>query len=119
MKKDVSVYLSDILESLSKIQEYASNVNDADFYEDTKLQDAIYRRLEVIGEAVKNVPIDFREKHKSIPWRQIAAMRDVLIHEYDGVELDRVWQVVVEEVPQLKSKMLKIKEVANLPQFRK
>ncbi len=68
------------------------------------------RRLEIIGEAVKNVPEDFRTKYPDIPWRQIAGMRDVLIHAYFGVNLRRVWKVIKEEIPELKLKILKILE---------
>jgi len=66
------------------------------------------RRLEIIGEAVKNIPDDFRAKYPDIPWRQIAGMRDILIHAYFGVELRRVWKVVKEDLPELKLKILKI-----------
>ena len=66
------------------------------------------RRLEIIGEAVKNIPDDFRAKYPDIPWRQIAGMRDVLIHAYFGVNLRRVWKVIKEDLPEIKLKILKI-----------
>ncbi len=81
-----------------------------EFYEDSIVQDAVLRRLEIIGEAVKNVPDDFRAKYPDVPWRQIAGMRDVLIHAYFGVNLRRVWKVVKEDLPGLKLKILKILE---------
>jgi uncharacterized protein with HEPN domain len=72
------------------------------------IQDAVIRRLEIIGEAVKNLPPDFKERYTNIPWQQIAGMRDVLIHEYFGVDLNLTWQTVREDIPSLKSKLEEI-----------
>ena len=108
MQRDVKVFLEDILESIEKIEEYTANIDEEDFYENTIIQDAVLRRLEIIGEAVKNIPDDFREKYPDIPWRQIAGMRDVLIHAYFGVNLRRVWKVAVENIPDLKFKIVRI-----------
>jgi len=80
--------------SIEKIEEYTTDVNEEEFYKNTFVQDAVLRRLEIIGEAVKNIPDDFRAKYPDIPWRQIAGMRDVLIHAYFGVNLRRVWKVI-------------------------
>ena len=108
MKRDVKVFLEDILESIEKIEEYTANIDEEDFYENTIIQDAVLRRLEIIGEAVKNIPDDFREKYPDIPWRQIAGMRDVLIHAYFGVSLRRVWKVIEEDIQDLKFRILRI-----------
>ena len=112
-KRDTRVFLEDILESIEKIEEYTTDVNEEEFYENTFVQDAVIRRLEIIGEAVKNIPDDFRVKYPDIPWRQIAGMRDVLIHAYFGVNLRRVWKVIKEDIPELKLKILKILEDIN------
>lgn len=110
MKRDVKVFLEDILESIEKIEEYTANIDEDDFYENSIIQDAVLRRLEIIGEAVKNILDDFREKYPDIPWKQIAGMRDVLIHAYFGVSLRRVWKVVEEDIQDLKFRILKILE---------
>ena len=109
-KRDVRVFLEDILESIEKIEEYTANVDEEEFCENTFVQDAVLRRLEIIGEAVKNIPDDFRAKYPEIPWRQIAGMRDVLIHAYFGVNLRRVWKVVKEDIPELKLEIMRILE---------
>lgn len=94
-----SDYLFDIQEAMRRIAEYARELSYEQFREDTRTQDAIVRNLEVIGEAAKGLSASFRKKHTYIPWKQMAAMRDRLIHHYFGINLDIVWGVVTEELP--------------------
>lgn len=108
MERDLKVYLEDIIESAKLIENYLDGVSDFDFGKDIGTQDKVIRRLEVIGEAVKNLPDFFREKHKSIPWRQIAGMRDVLTHEYFDVKVRRIWKVAKEDLPKLKNAVVSI-----------
>lgn len=102
------LYIEDILESIDKIEEYIGEIKEEDFYRNTQLQDSVLRRLEIIGEAAKNIPPVFRNKYSIIPWKKMAGMRDVLIHEYFGVNLKRVWRVANKDLPRLKNEILKI-----------
>ena len=105
MKKDPEVFLSHIIDSILLIEEYTNNASETEFHKNRSLQDAIIRRLEIIGEAVKNLPTQFRAKHPEIPWKQIAGMRDILIHEYFDVDLALTWRVVKQEIPVIKKRL--------------
>ena len=99
MKKSLDIYLNDIIESSDLIQKRIKNVTQETFEENIDLQDMIVHRLEIIGEAVKNIPKDFRDAHPEIPWHQPAGMRDKLIHGYDAVDLTIVWDTVTTGLP--------------------
>ncbi|TVR15234.1 MAG: DUF86 domain-containing protein [Balneolaceae bacterium] len=109
-KRKPAVYLQDILESIEHIQRFLDGVSEDDFYENVEKQDAVLRRLEIIGEALKHLPDGIRDNHPDIPWRQIAVMRDIIIHEYFGVTLDMIWVVATEDIHDLKAKVEEIIE---------
>lgn len=113
MKRDIKLYLQDIWESILAIEEYTQGLTEEGFYDNRQVQDAVIRRLEIVGEATKNVDDDFRKRYSDIPWKEMAGMRDVLIHEYFGVNLRRVWQVIKTDLPGLKQKFVVIMEEEN------
>ena len=95
------VYLRHILGSIERIESYAS-VGKEEYLKNTHWQDAIIRNFEVIGEASKRLSEEFKERNAQVPWRSIAGLRDVLIHDYLGVDLNAVWQVIENDLPGLK-----------------
>jgi uncharacterized protein with HEPN domain len=107
-KRKPDVYLQDILESIEHIQRFLDGVSEDKFYENVEKQDAVLRRLEIIGEAVKHLPEKIRKNHPGVPWRQIAGMRDIIIHEYFGVTLEMIWIVATEDISDLKENVEKI-----------
>ncbi len=109
MKKDSEVFIEHILESIELIENYTANKTISDFIESVQLQDSIIRRIEIIGEAVKNLPAEVKSNYPDVPWKNIAGMRDVLIHKYFGTDLELTWEVVQKDIPYLKKENLKIK----------
>ncbi len=108
MKRTHRDYILDILLSIQEIEEFVGDMNFEEFVRDRKTVNAVIRSLEVMGEAVKKIPSEIRDKYPEIPWRYIAGTRDKLIHEYHGVDLEIVWEVIEKEIPPLKPKFEKI-----------
>lgn len=107
MTKDPRVYLAHILECIERIERFTRGGRE-DFFREVLIQDAVIRNVEIIGEAAKRVDDDYRATHPQIPWRGMTALRDVLIHQYEGVELGKVWAVVERNLPQLKQSIKEI-----------
>jgi uncharacterized protein with HEPN domain len=101
MKKDPLVYIDDIRDSIEAIKRYSAGLTKEDFLNSTEKQDAVYRRLEIIGEAANRLPDEFKKQYPQIPWIKIVGMRNVLIHEYDSIDLDRVWETIQKDIPEL------------------
>ena len=109
MKRDIVLFIEDILESIKKIELYTKDISSyAEFSENELIIDGVVRNLEIIGEAVKNIPDSFRNKYPKVPWKDIAGFRDKLSHAYFGVELERVWNILEEDLLGLKKEIKEI-----------
>ncbi len=104
IRKDNLVYVDDILSAIKKINKFCKGIEREDFMKNELLMDAVVRNLEIIGEA-SSLTASFRERHKEIEWRKIIGMRNRIIHAYDTVDFETVWDVVREDLPELKKKL--------------
>ncbi len=101
MSRDVRLFLDDMIAACEKIQRYVAGRPRHGFESDEQAFDAVLKNLEIIGEASKRFPASFKERHPEIQWREIAGLRDIVVHEYFGLDLDIVWDVVSNRVPEL------------------
>ena len=102
MKRDISIYVKDILENTERAEKFVEGMGYGDFARDERTNFAVVRCIEIMGEAAKHIPESTRQKYPEIPWKDIAGMRDKVIHFYFGVNFERVWMVVKEDVPRIK-----------------
>ncbi len=105
--RDESLYLIDILSCMQKIESYTVDGRDA-FLESPMMQDAVIRNLEIIGEATKQLSVELRQSNPDVRWQQMAGLRDILIHAYMKVNLERVWIIVEQDLPELKVRIEEI-----------
>ena len=108
MKRDFILFVEDILEGIKNIEDFSKELSEREFMKDKLRQSAIVRQIEIIGKAVKNIPEEFRKKYLEVEWKKIAGTRDVIIHAYFGIDLDLMWKVIEEDIPELKKQIEKI-----------
>ena len=113
--RDHALYLKDILAAIEAIEEFVGNMDFDNFKSDDKTSSAVICKFEIIGEAAKNVPDSIKADHSGIPWKEIAGMRDKLIHSYFGVDYDLVWKTIKNRLPELKTQMVLLYIFERLP----
>lgn len=111
--RDPALYLKDILESIELIEQFVTGMELEDFKKDIKTSDAVIKRFENIGEATKNIPDDIKTKYPEVPWKEMAGMRDKLVHFYFGVKHELVWAAVKNRLLSIKPLIKKI--LGDLP----
>jgi len=110
MKRNHKLFVKDILECLEKIDEFLGSMDFEQFREDDKTKSAVVRKLEIIGEAAKNIPKQIRQKYRELPWTDMAGMRDKIAHFYFGIDYSIVWEVIKEKLPEIKPVIQKMLE---------
>ena len=100
--RDSKLYLKDILEAILSIEKFVKGINFENFRNDDLKSSAVIRKFEIIGEAARNVPANIKKEYSSIPWKNMAGMRDRLIHFYFGIKYELVWETIKEDIPKIK-----------------
>lgn len=113
-EKNSLIFIEHILENISKIEVFSKSLSKSALTNSDEKQYAIVRAIEVIGEAVKNLPEEFRKKYSQIQWNEIVGTRDKLIHHYFGIDLDIIWKIIKEDIPNLKEQIEQIKSQEKL-----
>ncbi|MFH0711752.1 MAG: DUF86 domain-containing protein [archaeon] len=108
--KEAVVFVEHIIENIRDIEKFTKGVDKKSFLENKEKQNAVVRSLEIVGEAVKNIPQNIKLKYKEIPWREIVGTRDKISHHYFGVDLGLIWKIIKENLPDLKEQMLEIRK---------
>jgi uncharacterized protein with HEPN domain len=109
--RDDSVYVGHVLDAIDRIESYLHGVTEAEFLKTPLIQDGVIHQIQIIGEAAKRLSADFRGRTPTIPWQDIAGMRDKLVHDYIGVDLETVWETATREVPALKSELQNLGDI--------
>ena len=112
-KREYIHFIDDIMDSIQKIEAYSLNLTEDDFLINFEKQDAIARRLEIIGEAVKNIPMEMRNQFPAISWQKIAGLRDIIAHNYFGIIPKRLWNIVKNDIPSFKIQISEVKSKLN------
>ena len=112
-KREFKDYINDIYDAINKIQKFTKNMNFEEFTSDDKTIYAVIRCFEIIGEATKKLPKNVKNEYTNIPWHEMSGIRDKLIHEYFGANLEVVWKTIIEDLPELKQTIKKIVDDMN------
>lgn len=106
--RDYKLYLDDILLAIKKIEKYTKGLSLKGLKKDDLVVDGVVRNLEIIGEAVKNVPLHIKDKHPDVEWKKISGLRDILAHEYFGIDLEILWDIIENKLPSFKKEISRL-----------
>ncbi len=107
-KRPIDLLLNDICQAIDRIEQYIGNLSFDAFSKDQKSVDAVVRNLEIIGEAAIRLPDEFKEKYSEIEWHKVVGLRHRIVHEYFGIDLEIIWQILQKDLPELKQKIMQI-----------
>lgn len=110
MSRNYRIYLQDILDAIQKVETYTTGVSFEIFVSESMRLDAVLRNLQIIGEAAKKIPPEIRQKYPDVSWRQIASFRDILVHEYFRVNLEVVWNIIFNYLPEMRIEIANVLE---------
>ena len=107
-RNDDLALLGDVLDAILRIESYVDGVNKESFLENLMMQDAVMHQIEIVGEASNDISDEFQEKHSDLPWMQMRAIRNKIVHDYRGINLNIIWETVQNDLPSLKEQVRKI-----------
>lgn len=113
-KRPISLLLNDIRQAIDRIEQYIKNLSFDAFSDDQKSVDAVVRNLEIIGEAARRLPEEFKEKYSEIEWYKVVGLRHRIVHEYFGIDLEIIWQILQKDLPELSQKTLELLSEENI-----
>lgn len=118
MKRDPLAYIHDIDDEIARIEDFLTGISEDIFYRDQKTHYAVARSFEIIGEAANQLPKEYKDKFPGIPWREISDTRNIIVHVYAEINLKRIWDIIQNDLPTLKSQINEILENAGKDQVR-
>lgn len=106
--RSYTLYLNDIIQAMNKIDRYSKDLDHDSFVNNDMVVDAVLRNIEIIGEAAAQIPESIKQNYSQIPWKRIIGLRNIVIHEYFGVDLENIWKIVAENIPETKPQIIEM-----------
>jgi len=110
-KRHYSLFFEDTIDAMNKIESYIKDLDYDSFSQNNMIIDAVVRNLEIIGEAIKNIPDNIIDKYPDIPWKRMIGLRNIVIHAYFGIDLENIWKIITDNIPEVKPEIVKILDI--------